>query len=59
MDQETLLKMDVLYRNLHLRELFISQVIGSHEGSTGFISEEDFWKANEQSLIDELGQSAF
>lgn len=42
MDQEALLKMDILSKKPHLRELFLEQVM-PRDGSEATFTEEEFW----------------
>lgn len=55
MDQETLLKLDILAKKPHLRELFLEQV----KGKDAIFGEEEFWQNNQQAIIDEVGPEKF
>ena len=58
LDQESLLKLDILSRKKHLSDLFLEQVQNPDAQKRTF-TEEEFWRNNEAAIIDEIGQSHF
>ena len=53
-DQEHMLKLDILAQKPHLRDLFEEQV-----RNLKLFTEEEFWKDNEGAIIDQIGKSTF
>jgi hypothetical protein len=58
LDQESLLKLDILSRKKHLSDLFLEQVQNPDPKKATF-TEEEFWRNNEAAIVEEIGQSRF
>ena len=53
-DQEILLKLDILSQKPFLQDLFQQQVINKK-----IYTDEQFWAIHDQFIIDEIGQTTF